>query len=71
MADYTAEHLIEFGGGATITYSKMARDSNATAPAPPGSYVYWQTTDPSGAYPSPPPYGGPLVEEAVISVTVE
>jgi hypothetical protein len=57
------------GGGVTVTYSKRARDSNGTAPAPPASYVYWSTTDPAGAYPNPPPFGGPLVEEAILNQT--
>jgi hypothetical protein len=73
VADYTAEIPVTFGGGSppavVVYYYKRARDSHVSAPDPPDSYVYWVAQDdPEGAYPSSPPYGGPLVDEVVLLV---
>ena len=48
----------------TTYYKKRAYDSGGPA----GSYVTWVTTDPAGAYPGAPPFGGPLVNETILQV---
>ena len=69
MADHAAEFIDIGTGGVTTTYKKMARDSGGPTPPPADAYVYWQTTDPNGSYGGVPPYGGPLVDDAVLGKT--
>jgi hypothetical protein len=47
----------------TTYYKKRARDSGSVNP----EYVIWVTTDIDGDYEDTPPFGGPLVDEAIIS----
>lgn len=56
------------GETCTPIYKKRARDSNGAAPPPPASYVYWSSQNSGAPYPDPPPFGGPLVDEAVLAV---
>ena len=65
---YSGSETIGAESGATLVYKKRARDSNGAAPPPPASYVYWNASNPGDAYPSPPPFGGPLVEETVLEI---
>jgi hypothetical protein len=61
-AGYFAETGVA-GTVITIYYKKRARDSGSVTP----EYVIWVTTDIDSDYPDAPPFGGPLVEEAIIS----
>jgi len=55
---------------APVRYKKRARDSNGAAPPVPASFVYWNALAAAEPYPSPPPFGGPLVEEVVLAVVL-
>ncbi len=52
------------GSVITTYYKKIARDSGSVLP----QYVTWVVTDPSTSYPDPPPSGGPLVDETIVSI---
>lgn len=68
--DHRSKNLIvdrftqALSGGPSLThyYKKRARDAGAFGTV----YVTWVTTDPFSAYPDPPPFGGPLVEQVVV-----
>lgn len=47
----------------TTYYKKIVRDSGSVTP----QYVIWVTTDKDSSYPDPAPFGGPLVDEAIIN----
>ncbi len=56
------------GAGAITRYfKKRARDSGAE---PAIEHVVWVTTDAEGSYPDAPPFGGPLVDEEILSTWV-
>jgi hypothetical protein len=62
----TGSGIVAGVAGSVITtyYKKMARDSGSVSP----QYVTWVVTDPSTSYPDPPPSGGPLVDETIVSI---
>jgi hypothetical protein len=52
------------GSGITTYFKKRARDSGSSTPY----YVTWVTSTVTQAYPSTPPYGGPLVDITLVDI---